>query len=127
MAHPFGHPARLLAAGEVIGWVRGRSEFGPRALGNRSILADPRPAENRDRINGLVKKREGFRPFAPAVLVERVGEYFDVPQGQFEFPFMLFVLKVREEYRSVLGAVTHVDGTARLQTVSRETNPEFWG
>jgi carbamoyltransferase len=120
-------PAQLMAEGQVIGWVQGRSEFGPRALGNRSILADPRPAENKGRINAMVKKREAYRPFAPAVLVERVSEYFDVPPGiEPDFPFMIFVLKVRPAWRERLGAITHVDGTARVQTVSRDANPRFW-
>jgi carbamoyltransferase len=115
-----------MSKGAVIGWVQGRSEFGPRALGNRSILADPRPAENKTRINAMVKKREGYRPFAPSVLEERVAEYFAVTAAQKQFPFMIFILEVLEEKRSLLGAITHVDGTARVQTVSRETNPLYW-
>ncbi|WP_407175569.1 carbamoyltransferase [Bradyrhizobium sp. STM 3562] len=118
--------AELMAGGAVIAWVQGRSEFGPRALGNRSILADPRPAANKDRINAMVKKREGYRPFAPSVLEEYAREYFDLPEGMREFPFMNFVVRVHEAKRSVLGAITHVDGTARLQTVSRQTNPLYW-
>ncbi|WP_050384144.1 carbamoyltransferase family protein [Bradyrhizobium pachyrhizi] len=118
--------ADWMANGAVIGWVQGRSEFGPRALGNRSILADPRPAENKNRINAMVKKREGYRPFAPSVLEEDAGEFFELPGGKREFPFMNFVVRVREAHHSVLGAVTHVDGTARLQTVSRNTNPAYW-
>jgi carbamoyltransferase len=118
--------ARMLASGAVAGWVQGRSEFGPRALGNRSILADPRPAENRARINALIKKREEFRPFAPVVLLERFRDYFDVPTDQDEFPFMVFVLKVHPHMRERLGAVTHIDGTARVQTVSHEQNPSLW-
>jgi carbamoyltransferase len=119
-------PAKLLAGGAVIGWMQGRAEFGPRALGNRSILADPRPPENKARINAMVKKREGYRPFAPSVLAERVRDYFEVPGEQDEFPFMIFVLKVKPEVRELLGAITHVDGTARVQTVAREANPRFW-
>jgi carbamoyltransferase len=118
--------AELLANGSVVGWVQGRSEFGPRALGNRSILADPRPPENKDRINGMVKKRESYRPFAPSVLEEYVDEYFQVPAGQKTFPFMIFVVDVREDKRALLGAVTHIDGTARVQTVSKKTNEVFW-
>lgn len=118
--------ARLMADGAVIGWVQGRSEFGPRALGNRSILADPRPAENKDRINAMVKKREGYRPFAPSARLERAGEYFELPAGSTEFPFMTFALRVRPEARELLGAVTHVDGTARVQTVARDTSPRYW-
>ncbi|MGY4199119.1 carbamoyltransferase family protein [Bradyrhizobium sp. USDA 4520] len=118
--------ADWMANGAVIGWVQGRSEFGPRALGNRSILADPRPADNKNRINEMVKKRESYRPFAPSVLVEHASEFFELPGGTRELPFMNFVVRVREAKRSVLGAITHVDGTARLQTVSRETNPAYW-
>lgn len=118
--------AELLAAGAVIGWVQGRSEFGPRALGNRSILADPRPASNKELINQIVKKREAFRPFAPSVLEESLHDFFDVPPNRAEFPFMIFVLKVREEMREKLGAITHVDGTARVQTVSQKDNPRYW-
>jgi carbamoyltransferase len=118
--------AKLLADGNVIGWVQGRSEFGPRALGNRSILADPRPAENKTLINAMVKKREQYRPFAPSVIEERAREYFELPSDRTVFPFMVVVLRVREPMRSVLGAVTHVDGTARVQTVSKVTNPLFW-
>lgn len=117
--------ARLLAEGHVIGWVQGRSEFGPRALGNRSILADPRPAANTTRINAMIKKREAFRPFAPAVRQEALSDYFD-SAGCERFPFMTVVLDVLENKRALLGAVTHVDGTARVQTVSREENALFY-
>ena len=120
------HCAELLAAGNVIGWVQGRSEFGPRALGNRSILADPRPAENKDIINAMVKKREAYRPFAPAILIEYASEYFDLPKSSARFDFMTFVVKVREDKRDVLKATTHVDGTARIQSVSRHSSPKFW-
>ncbi|MCG2632935.1 MULTISPECIES: carbamoyltransferase family protein [Bradyrhizobium] len=118
--------AEWIANGSVVGWVQGRSEFGPRALGNRSIVADPRPAKNKDRINAIVKKREGYRPFAPSVLEEHAAEFFDLPKTAGAFPFMNFVVQVRDCKRSVLGAVTHVDGTARLQTVSRRSNPRYW-
>jgi carbamoyltransferase len=118
--------ADLISAGSVIGWVQGKSEFGPRALGNRSILADPRPAENKDRINQMIKRRESYRPFAPSVLEEDLVEYFEVPANVRQLPFMIFVVKVKEEKRKILGAVTHVDGTARVQTVSRTTNEKFW-
>jgi carbamoyltransferase len=118
--------AQLLADGRVIGWVQGRSEFGPRALGNRSILADPRPAENKDLINRMIKKRESYRPFAPAVLEESADEYFEIPIRNMRFPFMSFTVRVRPEKRSLLGATTHVDGTARIQTVSRRNNSLFW-
>jgi carbamoyltransferase len=118
--------AHLLATGSVVGWVQGRSEFGPRALGNRSIIADPRPAGNKDLINQMVKKREAFRPFAPSMLLERAGLYLDLPARHEAFPFMIFVLNIKEEMRSRLGAITHVDGTARVQTVSKDTNPMYW-
>ncbi len=117
--------AALMAEDRVIGWVQGRSEFGPRALGNRSILADPRPARNKDRINAMVKKREGYRPFAPSVLREDAHRYFEVGEDE-EFPFMVFVVGVRPEARHLLGAVTHVDGTARIHTVTRRTNERYW-
>lgn len=118
--------AEMLANGEVVAWAQGQSEFGPRALGNRSILADPRPEANKTLINEMVKKREQYRPFAPAVLEERVDEYFEVPTNQKSFPFMVFVLRLRPDKRDLLRAVTHVDGTARLQTVSKASNPLFW-
>jgi len=118
--------AELLAAGNVVGWVQGRSEFGPRALGNRSILADPRPESNKDRINAMVKKRESYRPFAPAVLAEEAGGYFEIPTGVEPYCFMTATALVREDKRSLLGATTHVDGTARIQVVTREANSRFW-
>ncbi len=117
--------AALIAEDRVIGWVQGRSEFGPRALGNRSILADPRPARNKERINAMVKKREGYRPFAPSVLREHASRYFEIREDE-EFPFMVFVVGVRPEMRELLGAVTHVDGTARIHTVTRDTNERYW-
>jgi len=116
--------AQLIAAGRVVAWYRGRMEFGPRALGNRSILADPAHPEMRDRINAMVKMREAFRPFAPAVTVERVHEYFDVPAGSV-LPYMIMVVLVRREWRALLPAVTHVDGSARAQTVSALDNHDF--
>lgn len=118
--------AKLIADGSVIGWVQGRSEFGPRALGNRSIVADPRPKENKDIINEMVKKRDAYRPFAPSVLEEYVSEFFDIPDDKKQFPFMTFVVKVRKDKQEILRATTHVDGTARIQTVSRQTNPRYW-
>jgi carbamoyltransferase len=117
--------ADLLAGGAAIGWVQGRSEFGPRALGNRSILADPRPAENKGRINAMIKKREAYRPFAPTVLEERVSEYFVAQRGD-ALSFMTFVVDVQPSKRDLLGAIAHVDGTARVQTVSREQNLRYW-
>jgi carbamoyltransferase len=118
--------AKILAGGKIIGWVQGRAEFGPRALGNRSILADPRPAENRDIINSIVKKREAFRPFAPAVLVERAEEFFEIPASHADLSHMTYTVKVREHFRNVLPAVTHVDGSARVQTVTSTGNLRFW-
>ena len=117
---------RLLAEGYIVGWMQGRSEFGPRALGNRSIVADPRPAGNKDLINAMIKKREAFRPFAPSVLEEVAEQYFELPPLQKRFPYMVFVVNVKEEYRELLGAITHIDGTARIQTVSRRDNERFW-
>lgn len=122
MQDPAGDVAELLAQGKVVGWFQGRMEFGPRALGNRSILADPRSAEMRDRVNAKVKFRESFRPFAPAVLAERADELFE---GSPRSPFMLFVHRVRPEARERIAAVTHADGTARVQTVERGVNPRF--
>ncbi|MBJ6364101.1 nodulation protein [Paenibacillus sp. MAHUQ-46] len=124
--HVVEDAAKLIAGGAVIGWVQGRSEFGPRALGNRSILADPRPAENKRIINSMVKKREGYRPFAPSILEEYVADYYVLPQTKAPYSYMNFVLKTQEDKQELLGAVTHVDGTARIQTVSRETNEKYW-
>lgn len=118
--------ARLIADGHVVGWVQGRAEFGPRALGNRSILADPRPAENKARINSMVKKREGYRPFAPSVLEHRLHDVFDVPAGIAELKHMLYTIRVKEPHRAALGAITHVDGTARVQTVAEGDNARYW-
>jgi carbamoyltransferase len=116
--------ATSIAGGSVIGWHRGRMEFGPRALGNRSILADPGNPEMRDRVNAMVKMREAFRPFAPAVSQEQAHLWFDLEEGT-ELPYMIFIVDVREEHREELPAITHVDGTARVQTVSARSNPAF--
>ncbi len=116
--------AKLIQEGRVIAWYRGRMEFGPRALGHRSILADPGHPEMRDRINAMVKMREAFRPFAPAVSLEQVHQWFDVPPGSY-FPYMIKTVDVREEHRDALPAITHVNGSARVQTVSAEDNAEF--
>jgi carbamoyltransferase len=116
--------ARRIADGQVLAWYRGRMEFGPRALGHRSILADPGHPEMRDRINAMVKKREGFRPFAPAVSLAQASRWFDVAPGV-ALPYMTVIVDVREEHRAALPAITHVDGTARVQTVSPEDNREF--
>jgi carbamoyltransferase len=118
--------AALLADDKVIGWVQGRSEFAPRALGNRSILADPRPARNKERINAIVKKREAFRPFAPSVMEEYAGDYFQLPDNKTSFPHMIYTLMVKPEFKDQLGAVIHVDGSARVQTVSSADNIRYW-
>lgn len=115
--------ARLLRSGLVVGWYQGRSEWGPRALGNRSILADPTRPEMKDTINAKIKRREMFRPFAPTVLRRSVSTYFE--QDVFS-PFMMHVVKIRPEWRSRLPAVTHADGTGRLQSIERETNPMYY-
>jgi len=116
--------ARLIADGRVLAWYRGRMEFGPRALGHRSILADPGHHEMRNRINSMVKMREAFRPFAPAVTLRQAHRWFEVAPGA-EFPYMITTVNVREEHRAKLPAVTHVNGSARLQTVSSSDNGEF--
>ena len=116
--------ARALAEGRIVGWFQGRGEWGPRALGNRSILADPRRADMKDRVNGAVKMRESFRPFAPSVLREHADAWFDL-RGVTESPYMLFAVPVHEAVRARIPAVTHVDGTARVQTVRQEDNPRF--
>jgi predicted NodU family carbamoyl transferase len=117
--------AQMLADGAVLGWAHGRSEFGPRALGNRSILADARPKENWTRINAMVKQRESYRPFAPVVTAEHVHTYFEIPKTVAAYDFMSFVVPVKPDRRNELGAVTHIDGTARLQVVDKTVNPRF--
>ncbi len=121
-----GDVAALLANDKIIGWFQGRSEYGPRALGNRSILGDPRPTGNKARINKCIKNREGFRPFAPSVMVNHAREIFNLPDNVQDYPYMTFILTVNEQYQSKLGAVTHVDGTARVQTVSKTSNPLYY-
>ena len=119
--------AERLNRGEIVGWFQGRMEYGPRALGNRSILADPRDPGMRDKINALVKKREAFRPFAPVVMEEAASQYFEIQSGEEgTFAHMLFVAQVRPAYRDKLPAITHIDGSARVQTVSREMYPRLW-
>ena len=115
--------AQDIANGLVVGWFQGRMEFGPRALGNRSIVVDPRRAEMKDILNDRIKKREPFRPFAPSILEERVGDYFEQTHPA---PTMLMVYQVRPERRAEIPAVTHVDGSGRLQTVSREVNARYY-
>ena len=114
--------ARLIAEGHVVGWFQGRMEFGPRALGGRSILADPRDPKMRDTLNMKIKFREGFRPFAPSVLADKASEWFDIACDS---PYMLLVAQVREGKR-VIPSVTHVDNSARLQTVTREDAPLYY-
>ena len=115
--------AQELAEGKVVGWFQGRSEFGPRALGNRSILADPSTSEMKDHINAQVKHRQNFRPFAPAVLIDRAAEIFE---GEEESPYMLLVKRIKPEWLDRVAAIAHVDGTARVQTVRREDNPRYY-
>ncbi|HEX6739135.1 MAG TPA: carbamoyltransferase, partial [Vicinamibacteria bacterium] len=115
--------AKLLSEGNVIGWFQGRMEFGPRALGGRSILADPRDPKMRDTLNMKIKFREGFRPFAPSVLADQASEWFEI---DCDSPYMLLVAQVREGKR-IIPSVTHVDNSARLQTVTREESPLYYG
>jgi carbamoyltransferase len=119
---PAAVAAELLAQGAIVGWYQGRSEFGPRALGHRSILADPRRIETRDRVNDAIKFRESFRPFAPSVLAERSAELLEFGGAS---PFMTMSVPVREKWQERLGAVTHVDGTARVQTVDQAEEPLY--
>ncbi len=121
--NPAETAARLIADRKIVGWFQGRMEMGPRALGGRSILADPRVPEMKDILNHKVKHREGFRPFAPSVLLEHGPEYFD---NYVESPFMLKVLPVKEEKKDVIPAICHVDGTGRVQTVSKEQSSLYW-
>jgi carbamoyltransferase len=131
----FEHEERLvewvvdrLVEGEVVGWFQGRFEWGPRALGHRSILADPRRRDMKDIVNTKIKFREPFRPFAPSVLVERAEDYFALPEAERHYParFMLYVVEVREGKRDRIPAVTHVDGTGRLQTVREDLAPRYY-
>jgi carbamoyltransferase len=123
----FKRVAQELANGQVCGWFRGRFEWGPRALGSRSIIADPRREEMKEKLNEKIKFREAFRPFAPSVLEERANEFFEFPEAERHYParFMLYVAPVREEKRSVLPAITHEDGSGRLQTVYKKTNAAY--
>jgi carbamoyltransferase len=114
--------AQAIADEKIVGWFQGRMEWGPRALGNRSILADPRSASIKDVLNAKIKRRESFRPFAPSILREEVAEWFETDD---DVPFMMQVLQIRPKYREMIPAVTHVDGTGRLQTVHKETNPRY--
>jgi carbamoyltransferase len=116
--------SEALLNGAVIGWFQGRAEFGPRALGNRSILADPRRQDAKELLNSKIKRRESFRPFAPSILKEYVDEYFERNDS---VPFMEKVFQIREEKRKNIPAVTHVDGSGRLQTVEEQDNPRYYG
>jgi carbamoyltransferase len=118
-----GRTVDAIAQGKIVGWFQGRMEFGPRALGNRSILADPRRKDMKDILNSRIKYREPFRPFCPSILAERVGEYFET---DYSSPFMVMAYKIKSEQRERIPAVTHGDGTGRLQTVEHEVNPLYW-
>jgi len=115
--------AAAIAEGKVVGWFQGRMEWGPRALGNRSIVCDPRRADMKDILNLKIKRRESFRPFAPSILREKAAEWFET---DYDVPFMLQVYQIREEKRKIIPAVTHVNGSGRLQTVTREQNPLYY-
>jgi len=115
--------AEAICQGQIVGWFQGRMEFGPRALGNRSILADPRRGDMKDILNSRIKYREPFRPFCPSILAEKVGEYFET---DYPSPFMVMAYKIKPTKRNRIPAVTHGDGTGRLQTVERQTNPLYW-
>src|SRR5580693_9377452 len=123
VADPAAVAAELLADGKILGWVQGRMEFGPRALGSRSILADPRDPEMNAKVNNAVKFREWWRPFAPSLLAEAAGEYLE---SATDSPFMVLTAQVRPEKRGVIPSVTHVDGSARPQTVERDVSPLYW-
>ena len=119
--------AALLAKGLIVAWFQGRMEFGPRALGSRSILGDPRDKEMRNLINQRIKKREDFRPFGPAVINEEASRYFDIEAGdEASYAYMLSLTQVKADYRDCLPAVTHIDGSARVQCVSKQDQPRFW-
>ena len=117
------YTAYKLSQGAIVGWFQGRFEFGPRALGARSILADPRRADMKDILNERVKFRESFRPFAPAILYEHRADYFE---NCHDNPFMLLVFRIREKMRDRIPSGVHIDGTGRGQTVHKEISPTFW-
>lgn len=118
-----GRTAAEIAEGRIVGWYQGRMEFGPRALGNRSILADPRRKEMKDTLNSRIKYREPFRPFCPSILAESAGEYFE---NDYSSPFMVMAYKIKPRQRERIAAVTHHDGTGRLQMVEKDVNPLYW-
>lgn len=119
----FPEVAERIAAGDVVGWFQGRMEFGPRALGHRSIVADPRRADMKDVLNSRIKHREPFRPFAPSILAEATGDWFE---QDYTSPFMVLVYKTRQDKREMIPAVNHVDDTGRLQTVERDVEPRYY-
>ena len=125
-ADPIADAVDLLCQGKIIGWFDGRSEIGPRALGQRSILCDPRRACNKDVLNRKVKKRESFRPFAPAILLEEVENWFELDDAPRESPYMLRVCRFKPEKQDLVPAVVHIDGTGRLQTVTISANGNFY-
>ena len=116
--------AQHVAGGQVVGWFQGRMEWGLRALGNRSIIGDPRRADMKDILNVKIMRRESFRPFAPSVLRDAVPDWFEQDD---DVPFMMQVYQIREEKRALIQAVAHVDGSGRLQTVYESTNPRYYG
>jgi carbamoyltransferase len=120
----FKQTAELIADGNIIGWFQGRTEFGPRALGHRSIVVDPRRHDMKDILNSRIKQRESFRPFAPSILEEHTGEFFEC---DYPSPFMMKVYPVRKDQRDKVPAITHIDGTGRLQTVNQKSNPRYYG
>jgi carbamoyltransferase len=118
----FSHVAERIAAGDVVGWFQGRMEYGPRALGHRSIVADPRRPDMKDVLNARIKHREPFRPFAPSILADAVGDWFE---QDYPSPYMVLVYRTRLEKRELVPAVNHVDDTGRVQTVTEEASPRF--
>jgi len=123
----FGRVVQDLMDGKIAGWFRGKLEWGPRALGSRSIIADPRRAEMKEILNKKIKFREAFRPFAPSVTEEACSEWFELPEAERHYParFMLYVVPVQEDKRELIPAITHVDGSGRLQTANKEANPAY--
>jgi carbamoyltransferase len=122
---PARDAARMIADGKIVAWFQGRMEFGPRALGNRSLLADPRRPEMRNILNQKVKHREDFRPFAPSVMAEHADDWFETGKHSASHEFMLFAPRVKSDRRDRIPAIVHQDGTARVQLVSRKSNPRF--
>jgi carbamoyltransferase len=119
----YSHTAKQIANGKVVGWFQERMEWGPRALGNRSILGDPRRSDMKDILNRKIKRRESFRPFAPSIIRESVADWFET---DYDVPFMLQVFQIRPEKQDLIPAVTHVNGSGRLQTVTRSQNPRYY-